>query len=72
MNIFKYFRTKRRLKIEERIARLTAEIDYWRNKITSRGTLPEHICDRISKQLGEIAALRVRLEHTHNDNRNNL
>jgi len=58
-----HLRSRRRLQIEERIARLTAELEYWRGKTTEKGTIPEHICDDIAARLGEIAALRVRLVH---------
>jgi hypothetical protein len=54
------------LQIEERIARLEAELQYWRGKTTEKGTIPEHICNDISARLGEIAALNVRLKSLPN------
>jgi len=62
-----HLRSRRRLQIEERIAQLTAENEYWKGKVTPNGTLPERICDDIATRLGEIAALKVRLVHLQND-----
>lgn len=62
-----HLRSRRVLKLQERIAQLTAENEYWKGKVTPNGTLPERICDDIGGRLGEIAALRVRLDYLQND-----
>lgn len=64
--LVRHLRSRRRLQIEERIARFEAEVEYWRGKTTEKGTIPEHICDDISARLGEIAALNVRLKSLQN------
>ena len=61
-----HLRSRRVLKLQERIAQLTAENEYWKGKVTLNGTLPERICDDIGGRLGEIAALRVRLDYLQN------
>lgn len=61
-----HLRSRRVLKLQERIARLTAQNEYWKRKVTPNGTLPERICYDIGGRLGEIAALRVRLDYLQN------
>ena len=61
-----HLRSRRVLRLEERIAQLSAENEYWKGKVTPNGTLPERICDDIAERLGEIAALRVRLNYLQN------
>jgi len=64
--LVRHLRSQRKLKIEERIAWLTAKVEYWSTKTTPNGTLPERICDDISDWKGEIAALSVRLKSLPN------
>lgn len=60
---FTYFRSRRELKINEKIARLTAEIEFWKGKTELDGTIPMSVCYEISEKIGTIAFLMVRLDH---------
>jgi hypothetical protein len=63
MKLIQIIKERKLLKIDKRIAWLTAKLEYWSTRTQINGTLPERICDEISDWKGEIAALTVEKKH---------